>query len=622
MNVHKKLLNYLKERFNEGLLFFLFFFIILLLVNLFHFFLSPKPSLSNALFFLMAHFGQSLATVCFLALLCDLSKKKCPRWLHYTLIISVFLYLFALAVESLLVLLMDVTFCEGLSIAFGADFENFLELLYLSDLGLGAWLSLLIVAIAAPFLALGFYFACRHVENKTELSMQNSIFIKTGMLSLSFLLALDLGMTGKFSSEDIDNYKKMLPWKAIFFKIQERHLKLSNPIEHRPPLTRKDLVLNKQQLTHLPNIYLIITESLRDDFITEATAPTLTQFKTQCIQTILGRSSANCTHLSWFSLFHSKHPFYWSYHKTAHFNEGSLPLSLLKEAGYKVHVYSAAQLRFYHFDKVLFGNNHYLADTFKVFPHYNDLTPAQADQSALQTLMEDSLFHKSYGNVYILFFDSTHFNYSWPKEFKAPFEPCQDLSWIHRLSIQKDHLEIIKNRYRNSIVYVDTLFDKLVQNLKQRGIFDDSFIVFCGDHGEEFKEQGKLFHASNLNDYQTRIPIYMKLGNSKASVATLSHVDIFPSILDALFDNPAILKPFDGESVFKYPRINHTLSARYHASFMPYRFMLVSKDGKALFEFDNKEQVFDSKYVKVLSSIDNKSETDLMEALRQLFLEK
>jgi hypothetical protein len=93
MRICKKLLDYLKDRLSEGLLFFLFFFFILLLVNLFHFFLSPKPSLSNALFFLMAHFGQSLATVCFLALVCDLSKKKCPGWLHYTLIISVFLYL-------------------------------------------------------------------------------------------------------------------------------------------------------------------------------------------------------------------------------------------------------------------------------------------------------------------------------------------------------------------------------------------------------------------------------------------------------------------------------------------------------------------------------------------------
>jgi membrane-anchored protein YejM (alkaline phosphatase superfamily) len=281
----------------------------------------------------------------------------------------------------------------------------------------------------------------------------------------------------------------MLPWKKILVKIQERYLPLKQTLHLKPPLQRKDLAFNTIKAQSLPNIYLIISESIRGDYINSINAPSLFAFKKECTSSQISRSSANCTHLSWFSIFHSKYPFYWSYNKTQIFEEGSLPLNLLKELGYSIHVYSAAQLRFYHFDEVIFGKHHHLTSTFKVFPHYGEISAAEADKAALTALMDDSLFHKNYGNVYILFLDSTHFNYSWPKDFETPFDGSNELSWLHRLSTKQQHLDIIKNRYRNSIYYVDSLFDQLTKKLKKQAIYDESFIVFCGDHGEEFKEQ-------------------------------------------------------------------------------------------------------------------------------------
>jgi len=618
----KKLFQYVEEHFTDSFFFFLFLLSVLVSVNFFHFFLSPKPSLSNSIFFLLSHFGQSLVTVSLLAVLCDFAKNKLPRWLHLVCIVGVFLYLFALTVESLLVLLMDVSFCEGLSIAFGADVQNFLELLYLSDLGLGAWITLFVVAIGTPFIAMAFYLICKKLDNKKPLEIKRAFFLKTGFLSLTFLFCLDLAMTGQFSLEEIENYKKMLPWKVIFVKIKKRNIQLQHRLVSKPPIDRKDLPFGKLNAASLPNIYLIISESLREDFLNESTAPHLMEFKKSCSSAQISRSSANCTHLSWFSLFHSKHPFYWSYNKTTSFNEGSLPLNLLKEAGYAIHVYSSAQLRFYHFDEVIFGKNHHLATTFKVLPHYGEFSAAQADKGAIDAFLKDSFFHNTHGNLYIFFLDSTHFNYSWAQDYQTPFQPCSELSWLHRLSTKAEHLDIIKNRYKNSIHYVDSLFHQLVSRIKDQNIFEKSLIVFCGDHGEEFKEQGKLFHASNLNDFQTSTPIYMKLGSSQIDVDTISHVDIFPSILDLIFDNQRLLDFFDGQSIYRPSREKWCLSCRYHAAFAPYQFLLVTPKVQGLFGFSNKFSVFQSNKVQSLSKITLEEESMLMRQIHEIFCQE
>jgi glucan phosphoethanolaminetransferase (alkaline phosphatase superfamily) len=618
----KKALDYLKSWFGESFFFFLFFFFTLMVVNLFHFFFSAKPSLYNSLFFLLAHLGQSLATVCFLALACDFIKGRSPKWVHLLVIVLIFLYLFALSVEALFVLLMDISFCEGLSIAFGADLQNFIELLYLSDLGIGAWIGLFMVSIGAPFLALGFYYVCKVLEKKHPLPLKRAVFFNLGFCSILFLLSLDLLMSWRFSSEEIENHKKMLPWKHLLLKIRERQADLKHGLSYQPPLKRKDLPFGRVKAQELPNIYLIIAESLREDYLSSAIAPTLFSFKQECTQAQISRSCANCTHLSWFSLFHSKLPSYWSYNKTGTFQEGGLPLVLLKEMGYAIHVYSAAQLRFYHFDEVLFGENHYLASTYKIFSHYGKFSAAQADKAAVEALTHDIYLNKNYGNIYILFLDSTHFNYSWPEDFSPPFTPCHELGWTHRLSTQPHQIQMVKNRYKNSINYVDTLFKQIVDTLKHRQIYEDSFIVFCGDHGEEFKEEGKLFHASNLNTYQTNIPLYMKLGPSQTQVAAISHIDVFPSILDAICDDTRLLQSFDGSSIFTPNRSRFSVSARYNASFAPYRFLLTSPEVKGQFSFSNRLNLFQSNKVKFLSEMPQDQEQQLLEHIDEIFCQQ
>jgi len=92
--------------------------------------------------------------------------------------------------------------------------------------------------------------------------------------------------------------------------------------------------------------------------------------------------------------------------------------------------------------------------------------------------------------------------------------------------------------YDGEIAFNDDQFGRLLDFLKQRGIYDESIIVFVSDHGEELNERGKLGHGHSLHEELVRVPLVVKLpggelgGSRIASPATL--VDLVPTLLARL----------------------------------------------------------------------------------------
>ena len=137
---------------------------------------------------------------------------------------------------------------------------------------------------------------------------------------------------------------------------------------------------------------------------------------------------------------------------------------------------------------------------------------------------------------------------------------------------------------------MDSLFGRVIEKLKERELYDDAVILFTGDHGEEFFEEGQLFHASHLSSMQTEPPIYMKLGsNQRASHLNLdelkvSQVDMLPTVLDYLLgDQPFDI--FDGESIFKEKRKPYVISARFNGPRAPQEFFILDGEHKSTFRF-------------------------------------
>ena len=228
-------------------------------------------------------------------------------------------------------------------------------------------------------------------------------------------------------------------------------------------------------------------------------------------------------------------------------NEGSVPLRVLKELGYQIRVYSSADLGLFGIDPLLFGTNRKLLSSVEEYNRELGLSPADRDTKGFAAVERDVETLRE-GTVFVVFLDATHSEYSVPEGFVPKFVPVVDR--IDYLSLSKESIEPVKNRYRNAISYVDGLFGNFFERLKSLGLYDEALIAVTGDHGEEFFEEGALFHGTHLNRYQTSVPLLLKLGDRKPEVAMATHVDLFPSVLHHLTGGTEWESLLDGKSVF------------------------------------------------------------------------
>src|SRR5207244_4463079 len=107
-------------------------------------------------------------------------------------------------------------------------------------------------------------------------------------------------------------YHKALPLGTTF--LTPDAMRISLPVTFAPFRDEGKTVKNIPDVAieKKPNIYFFVIETLRKDFLDEKTAPHLVQFEKENISLKNSYSNANATMLSWFAIFHSNLPFYWT----------------------------------------------------------------------------------------------------------------------------------------------------------------------------------------------------------------------------------------------------------------------------------------------------------------------
>jgi choline-sulfatase len=70
--------------------------------------------------------------------------------------------------------------------------------------------------------------------------------------------------------------------------------------------------------------------------------------------------------------------------------------------------------------------------------------------------------------------------------------------------------QLLRARYDEELLGVDRLIGELVEELKDRDLYDDTLILVTGDHGEEFGEHGGYFHGQSLHDELLHVPLVWK----------------------------------------------------------------------------------------------------------------
>ncbi len=110
-----------------------------------------------------------------------------------------------------------------------------------------------------------------------------------------------------------------------------------------------------------------------------------------------------------------------------------------------------------------------------------------------------------------------------------------------------------RSRYLSAVHFVDEAFERLMTGLEQRGLADDTLVIFTGDHGETIGEHPRKSPGRRLvYEPSVRVPLLMlapKLfPTPQHSDRNSAHVDLLPTILD-LMGLPADAR-HRGRSVF------------------------------------------------------------------------
>jgi arylsulfatase A-like enzyme len=160
-------------------------------------------------------------------------------------------------------------------------------------------------------------------------------------------------------------------------------------------------------------------------------------------------------------------------------------------------------------------------DPFFLFVHYFDAHYDHIPQSINSQLAQ--LFDPSYsGN-----FDGSNWY----------FDPrVMDLSPPYARHISERDLNHVIANYDAEINWVDHHIGKLIEKLKEKGVWGNTIIMVVADHGDEFFEHNSIGHRSTLFAEQVRIPMVLRAPNMPAAGSRISNIsriyDVAPTLLD------------------------------------------------------------------------------------------
>lgn len=583
-------------------LFFGFYFFATATLHVIHVFLADPFITSSTYLFATYTLSQCALETGILILCASWVKRSFPRWKTFY-ILAVFLLFLTHFIAFPLERFGDMSFWDALQrFVLRETFTNFVELLLASNIPIFIWI---LMGLGGSLLMLSGLVLYRFTNQWEKSFHLSRFFLVLSLICLS-LIYMDYHINTTHSLVCLDRLKRVLPWKGNFFSADHPTLLLENSLQSID--SEEELLSHLDSrafsLVHRPDIYLFVVESLRNDFITAEITPHLHQFKEANVSFQTAFSNANGTHLSWYSIFHSRFPFDWEKESLEKEKKGSLPLRLLKKMGYKIHVCSSARLHFYQMNTILFGEGEYLADSL-FMPEESFDEPYLKDSAVIDHLITEMQKPGS-GRIFITFLDGTHFDYSWPREV-SPFVPYQEpLNYVGAL-FSKTCPQPLINRYRNALHFIDSLFGKVSEALETAPGGQEAAVVFTGDHGEEFFEQGNLFHISGLSYQQITPPLYYRFGKNtsikdRVQCKTTCHMDIFPTLFQYLLGEDVMHSVLQGQSIFRKDRWPYTLIARFNAGHTPFEYCIHNDENKLTFEFSNDADPFASKELRILST--------------------
>lgn len=298
-----------------------------------------------------------------------------------------------------------------------------------------------------------------------------------------------------------------------------------------------------------PSVILITVDTLRADHLScygyqKNTSPNIDQFSKDALLFENCLSHAPVTSSSFASMLSGYFP-----HETKVFANLSLPKEvrilpeLLKPYGYK----TAAVVSNYALRKKKGWAHKFETydDTLNVVRHIPERIAEHTTNTSIKLLRQ---FSKDQLFMWIHYQDP-HGPYippaSYNEMFKAPARQPRELKLNTKVSGYggiPSYQQLGTNRgysyyvsqYDGEIRYMDEQFKRLLDVLKEHGLYDDALIIFTSDHGEGMGEHNYYFaHGENLYHNLLHVPLIVKYGKQSTGrrLDFVQHLDIVPTIL-------------------------------------------------------------------------------------------
>ncbi len=132
---------------------------------------------------------------------------------------------------------------------------------------------------------------------------------------------------------------------------------------------------------------------------------------------------------------------------------------------------------------------------------------------------------------------SSHFPYLIPDDSARPFQPCELDADIKFSSYPPEKAPLVRNAYYNAIRECDRQVGRLVEQLRQLGVWNETVLLVTGENGESFHENGCVGHACDAKEPVIHVAAVLNapgLIDACQDDYPFEHVDVAPTILGLL----------------------------------------------------------------------------------------
>lgn len=130
--------------------------------------------------------------------------------------------------------------------------------------------------------------------------------------------------------------------------------------------------------------------------------------------------------------------------------------------------------------------------------------------------------------------------------------------WNHEIKnmTSDEERKLLRDLYQDMVYYADDKIGMLVNMLKSKGLYDETFFAVTSDHGEAFGEHGKNGHKGKPYEEQIHVPLIVKprrsqeppIGRTRRG-EVVETIDLYPTICER-FDITPKSDYIQGEDLF------------------------------------------------------------------------